>query len=54
MNGLAQAVFTLVIAQPRIFFIYSFTSGPKVKELRTYNGDRSNKRLDDYIQDIMN
>src|SRR3954447_7083732 len=50
MNGLAQAVTTLVASQSRT----SSTNGPKVKEPKTYDGDRSNGKLDDHIRDVTN
>jgi hypothetical protein len=54
MNGLAQAVSTLVDAQPRTSPAHASTSGPKVKEPRTYDGDRSQGKLDDHIRDVTN
>jgi hypothetical protein len=54
MNDLAQAVFTLVEVQPRTSPAYAFISGPKVKKLKTYDGDRSNGKFDDHIQDVSN
>ena len=34
--------------------IRSSTSGPKVKEPRTYSGDRSNGQLEDHVRDLTN
>ena len=54
MNGLAQAVTTLVASQSRTSSVHSSTNGPKVKEPKTYDGDRSNGKLDDHIRDVTN
>jgi hypothetical protein len=54
MNGLVQAVSTLVASQSRTCSVHSSTSGPKVKELQTYDGDRSNGKLEDHIRDVTN
>jgi hypothetical protein len=54
MNGLAQAVSALVASQSRTSAAHSSTSGPKVKEPKTYDGDRSNGKLDDHIRDVTN
>jgi len=39
MNGLMQAVSTLVASQSRTSSVHSSTSDPKVKEPKTYDGD---------------
>jgi hypothetical protein len=54
MNGLTQAVSTLIASQSRISSVHSSTNGPKVKESKTYDGDRSNGKLDDHIRDVTN
>ena len=54
MNGLGQAVSTLIASQARTSAVHSSTSGPKVKEPKTYDGDRSNGKLDDHIRDVTN
>ena len=54
MNGLTQAVSALVASQSRPPSVHSSTNGPKVKEPRTYDGDRSNGKLDDHIRDVTN
>lgn len=54
MNGLSQAVATLVASQSRTSSVHSSTNGPKVKEPKTYDGDRSNGKLDDHIRDVTN
>ena len=35
-------------------FIRFAVQGSKIKELRIYDGDRSNKKLNDYIRDVIN
>jgi hypothetical protein len=54
MNGLVQAVSALVTSQPRTSTTHPSTNGPKVKEPKTYDGDRSNGKLDDHIRDVTN
>jgi hypothetical protein len=54
MNGLVQAVSTLVTSQSRTSTTHPSTNGPKVKEPKTYDGDRSNGKLDDHIRDVTN
>jgi hypothetical protein len=54
MTGLAQAVTALLTTQAQSSGPRSSTSGPKVKEPRTYDGDRSNGKLDDHIRDVTN
>jgi hypothetical protein len=54
MNGLTHAVTTLVASQSRTSSVHPSTSGPKVKEPKTYDGDRSNGKLDDHIRDVTN
>jgi len=54
MNGLAQAVATLVTVNTQGSTARPSSNGPKVKEPRTYDGDRSNGKLDDHIRDVTN
>lgn len=54
MSGLAQAVTTLLASQAHNSTQRQSTNGPKVKEPRTYDGDRSNGKLDDHIRDVTN
>ena len=54
MNGLAQAVTALLTTQAQASPSSHSSNGPKVKEPRTYDGDRSNGKLDDHIRDITN
>jgi len=53
MNGLAQAMTALLnnTARPAPS---GHSSGPKVREPRTYDGDRKDGKLDDFIRDITN
>ena len=51
MNNLAQAVTSLLSVQP---VRNASSNGPKVKEPRPYDGDRSNGKLDDHIRDVEN
>jgi hypothetical protein len=54
MTGLAQAVTALLTTQAQSSGPRHSTNGPKVKEPRTYDGDRSNGKLDDHIRDVTN
>ena len=54
MNGLAQAVAALVTVNAQGSTARPSSNGPKVKEPRTYDGDRSNGKLDDHIRDVTN
>ena len=54
MNGLAQAVTALLAVNAQGATPRPSTNGPKVKEPRTYDGDRSNGKLDDHIRDVTN
>jgi Zinc knuckle len=54
ITGLAQAVTALLTTQAQASGPRQSTNGPKVKEPRTYDGDRSNGKLDDHIRDITN
>jgi hypothetical protein len=54
MNGLAQAVTALLTANAQTAAPRPSSYGPKVKEPRTYDGDRSNGKLDDHIRDVTN
>jgi len=54
MNGLAQAVTALLAVNSQGATPRPSTNGPKVKEPRTYDGDRSNGKLDDHIRDVTN
>jgi hypothetical protein len=54
VDRLATALTTLVTLQTQSSSPRHPTSGPKVKEPRTYDGDRSNGKLDDHIRDVSN
>jgi hypothetical protein len=54
ITGLAQAVTALLTTQTQSQGPRQSTNGPKVKEPRTYDGDRSNGKLDDHIRDVTN
>lgn len=51
LTGLTQAVAALLDSQSRS---QHTTTGPKVKEPKSYDGDRSNGKLDDHIRDVSN
>jgi Zinc knuckle/Retrotransposon gag protein len=54
IDGLTQAMVQLLHVQQPPPRPPTTSSGPKVKEPRTYDGDRSNGKLDDHIRDVTN
>lgn len=54
VNGLVQVVGNLTTAQNHPLPSRNFSGGPKVKDPRTYDGDRSDGKLDDHIRDVEN
>jgi Retrotransposon gag protein/Zinc knuckle len=54
IDGLTQAVVQLLHLQQPSPRPPTTSAGPKVKEPRAYDGDRSNGKLDDHIRDVTN
>ena len=54
VNALGMAVQTLLSVESNRNLRSPTTHGPKVREPRTYDGDRSDGKLDDHIRDIEN